>query len=207
MLFYLNRTMLNHFQLINQEYLITDRESSNTDPCYELEPGKAEYRLYSYMSTLFNGTTILDIGTNLGRSAIALSHNLSNQVISYDIEDHIKSKEYRIFRKPNIEFRLKNVLDDLTPAFLENVKLVMIDICHTGPPERVIMDKLWECGFRGVVLLDDIWHPEQQYRDGMQKMWTELPWRKYDITGVGHWSGTGLVVMNEDDEVVIDANP
>ena len=72
----------------------------------------------------------------------------------------------------------------------------MIDICHTGPPERAIMDKLWECGFRGVVLLDDIWHPEQQYRDGMQAMWTELPWRKYDVTGLGHWSGTGLVVMN-----------
>jgi hypothetical protein len=67
------------------------------------------------------------------------------------------------------------------------------------------MDKLWECGFRGIVLLDDIWHPDPSFREGMQRMWNDLPWRKHDITLLGHWSGTGLVFMNETDILQIDS--
>jgi len=194
MKFILNKPLLNEFEMQNQEYLVDLTY-------YNLEAGQAEYRLYSYTSTLFNNITILDIGTNQGRSAVALSHNPNNHVISYDIQDHIHRRDYRLFTKPNMEFRLKNVLDDITPEFIQskNVQFVMIDICHTGPPERMIMDKLWESGFRGIVLLDDIWHPQQNFREGMQKMWNELPWRKYDITPLGHWSGTGLVFMNDTD--------
>lgn len=190
----LNKPLLNAFEMQNQEYLVDTTY-------YNLEAGQGEYRLYSYISTLFNNITILDIGTNQGRSAVALSHNPNNHVISYDIQDHIHRRDYKLFTKTNMEFHVKNVLDDITPEFIQskNVQFVMIDICHTGPPERMIMDKLWESGFRGVVLLDDIWHPEQQYRDGMQKMMNALPWRKYDITSFGHWSGTGLIFMNDTD--------
>jgi predicted O-methyltransferase YrrM len=166
--------------------------------CYTLEAGNGEYRLYSYLSTLFDNITILDIGTNQGRSAVALSHNPNNHVISYDIEDHIHTREYKLFEKSNIEFKLKNVMEDLTTEFIQskNIKLVMIDICHTGPPEREIMDRLSACGFKGIVILDDIWHPEIHFQEGMQKMWNELPWRKRDISELGHWSGTGIVYFD-----------
>ena len=186
-----DKPTLDSFEMKNQEYLVDTQY-------YMLEAGKAEYRLYSYLSTLFDDITILDIGTNQGRSAVALSHNPRNHVISYDIQDHINSKTYKLFEKPNMEFHIKNVLDDLTPEFIRerNVKFVMIDICHTGPPERKIMDRLEECGFKGIVLLDDIWHPDSSFRDGMQKMWTELPWRKKDISEIGHWSGTGIVYFD-----------
>jgi predicted O-methyltransferase YrrM len=192
----LNKSNLNAFEMQNQDYLVDTMY-------YNLEAGQAEYRLYSYMSTLFDNVTILDIGTNQGRSAVALSHNPTNHVISYDIEDHIHSRDYNLFTKSNMEFHVKNVVEDITPEFIEskNVQLVMIDICHTGPPEREIMDKLWDSGFRGTVLLDDIWHPESRFRDDMQKMWNELPWQKYDVTSVGHWSGTGLVFMNDTDSL------
>lgn len=192
----LNKSNLNAFEMQNQDYLVDITY-------YNLEAGQAEYRLYSYMSTLFDNVTILDIGTNQGRSAVALSHNPTNHVISYDIQDYIRSKDYKLFTKPNMEFHVKNVMEDITPEFIEskNVQLVMIDICHTGPPERKIMDKLWDSGFRGTVLLDDIWHPESRFRDGMQQMWNELPWQKYDISSIGHWSGTGLVFMNDTDSL------
>ena len=52
---------------------------------YFLEaPGKEHYRLLSYISTLYNGVTILDIGTYKGCSALALSFNPSNKVVSFD---------------------------------------------------------------------------------------------------------------------------
>jgi len=192
----LKNSSLNAFEMQNHDYLVDTTY-------YNLEAGQAEYRLYSYMSTLFDNVTILDIGTNQGRSAVALSHNPNNHVISYDIQDHINTRDYKLFTKPNMEFHVKNVLEDITPEFIQskNVQLVMIDICHTGPPEREIMEKLWDCGYRGTVLLDDIWHPDPSFRDGMQQMWNELPWPKYDVTSLGHWSGTGLVFMNNNDSL------
>jgi len=51
------------------------------------EPGISEYKLYAYLSTFFNDTIILDIGTRTGGSALALSYNLNNKVISYDLQE------------------------------------------------------------------------------------------------------------------------
>ena len=45
-----------------------------------LPAGQSEYRFYAYLSTFFNNTTILDIGTRTGGSALALSYNPTNQV-------------------------------------------------------------------------------------------------------------------------------
>ena len=50
-----------------------------------LPAGQSEYKLYAYLSTFFNKSTILDIGTRVGGSALALSYNPTNQVISYDL--------------------------------------------------------------------------------------------------------------------------
>ena len=50
-----------------------------------LPAGQSEYRFYAYMSTWFNNTTILDIGTRTGGSALALSYNPTNKVRSYDL--------------------------------------------------------------------------------------------------------------------------
>jgi hypothetical protein len=111
--------------------------------------------------------------------------------------DCIHRRDLPLFSKPNIEFLVKNVLDDITPEFVveKNVQLVMIDICHYGSVERHIMDRLYACGFRGLVLLDDIHHPDISMKTPMEQMWNELPWPKWDITSVGHWSGTGLVSL------------
>ena len=190
----LDKRELDRFPLQNQDYLVDTTY-------YELPSGQAEYRLYSYMSTLFNGITILDIGTSQGRSAIALSHNPTNHVISYDIEDHIHNRDYKLFSKSNTEFHVKNVLDDITSEFVAShrIQLVMIDICHFGGVERRIMDALYACGFRGLILLDDIHHPDPSMREPMEKMWAELPWQKWDVSDVGHYSGTGLVSMQEVD--------
>jgi len=44
------------------------------------EPGKEHYKLLSYLSTLFNNSNILDIGTHLGHSSLALSYNKTNTI-------------------------------------------------------------------------------------------------------------------------------
>ena len=185
----LSNILLDNFVLKNQEYLVNEKY-------YDLESGKQEYRLYSYLSTLFDNCYILDIGTLDGRSAVALSHNDTNKVISYNIIDQIRNENHKIYSKHNIEFRIKNVLDDLTREFVEKLKIVMIDIDHFGKIESLIMNKLYKMGFSGIILLDDIHHPQPKERILMENLWKNINLKKYDVTKYGHFSGTGIVIMN-----------
>ena len=50
----ISNQILDNFKLINHEYLVTQEY-------YETKSGVQEYRLYSYLSTFFNNTIILDI--------------------------------------------------------------------------------------------------------------------------------------------------
>ena len=192
-----SNTILNEFQLKNESYLVNSKH-------YQDLSGVQEYRLYSYLSTFFNNTTILDIGTYDGRSAVALSHNETNNVVSYDIVDHIKNPNHKIYTKPNIEFRIKNVLDDLTIELMRNVKIVMIDIDHFEVIEKQIIDRLYELNFSGIILLDDIIHPYPREFECMQLLWNNINHVKYDVTRYGHLSGTGIVLMNTDIEFSFD---
>ncbi len=55
------------------------------------QPGTEHHQLLAYLSTMFEGRTIFDIGTHLGDSAHALSYNKSNQVHSFDVVDKVPS--------------------------------------------------------------------------------------------------------------------
>jgi len=191
----LTNTILNEFNMKNFEYLVNPTY-------YNLKSGEQEYRLYSYISTLFNNTIILDLGTSTGTSALALSHNDNNKVISYDILDCINDKSHMIYSKKNIEFKIKNVLEDLNEEFIKNIKIVMIDIDHYGSEEQKIIDKLYELNFSGIILLDDVfYHPDNEINKCMKNLWDNLSYEKsikYDITKYGHWSGTGIILMNTD---------
>jgi len=192
----ISNSFLDNFQLKNKEYLVDETY-------YDLPSGQQEYHLYSYLSTLFNNTTILDIGTHTGRSAVALSHNESNKVISYNIIDDIQNPTHKIYTKSNIEFRVKDVLEDLTKDFLSNVRLIILDIDHFETMETKIIQKLDELQFSGILILDDIHHPHPIMRDCMQRLWNKLPYRKMDITKYAHFSGTGIVFMNTDIQLTL----
>lgn len=194
-----SNTILSNFKLINSEYLVENQ-------FYDLLPGQQEYQLYSYLTTFFNDVTILDIGTFNGRSAIALSHNPTNKVISYDIVDMIKNPEHIIYTKPNIEFRIKNVLDDLNEELVSKVRIVSIDIDHLEIIESQIIRRLEELQFSGIILLDDIHHPNPIMNDCMQRLWNQISHPKIDITPLAHWSGTGVVLMNTDVSLDVQTN-
>ena len=107
-----------------------------------------------------------------------------------------------LYSKKNIEFKIKNVLEDLNEEFIKNIKIVMIDIDHYGSEEQKIIDKLYELNFSGIILLDDIfYHPVKEINKCMKNLWDNLSYEKsikYDITEYGHWSGTGIILMNTD---------
>lgn len=187
----ISNEILDKFELKNHRYLVDSHY-------YDLKSGQQEYRLYSYLTTFFNNCIILDIGTHQGRSAVSLSHNSCNKVISYNIVDQISDKSHLINKKLNIEFRIKNVLDDLNEDFVKKLKIVMIDIDHFGRIESLILNKLYQCGFSGIILLDDIHHPQPREKLLMENLWKNINLKKYDLTPYGHFSGTGVVIMNSD---------
>jgi predicted O-methyltransferase YrrM len=194
----LNNTELDNFTMKNFEYLVTPTY-------YNLKSGKQEYKLYSYLTTFFNETVILDIGTSHGTSAVALSHNINNKVISYDIVDCIRNPNHIIYKKENIEFKIKNVLQDLNSDFLKNIKIIMIDIDHYGEMEQKIIEKLIELNFSGIVILDDVFnHPDHYINYCMKKIWDNIKTPKFNVTKYGHWSGTGIILMNTDINIILD---
>lgn len=198
----LNNLYLDEFKMINFEYLVTSTY-------YNLNSGEQEYRLYSYLSTLFNDTIILDLGTSHGTSAVALSHNINNKVITYDIINCINNDNHLIYKKHNIEFRIKNVLDDLNEEFVSKIKIVMIDIDHYGNVEKDIIDKLYKLNFSGIIILDDVFnHPDYEINNCMNTLWNKLDTykntKKVDVSKYGHWTGTGILLMNTDIELILD---
>ena len=147
--------------------------------------GHTEYHLYAYLSHLVNNTSILDIGTLFGGSALALSDNHNNSVISYDlmsIETHIPGN----FEKENIVLEVRNFMED--DLDYSNVDFILIDVDpHDGKQEPPMIQFLVDKGFEGLILLDDILLP------GITPMWNSLEYEKYNVTEIGHYSGTGIL--------------
>jgi len=146
-------------------------------------PGVEPYALYAYYSNkLPKGSTISDLGTLQGLSALALSSNKGVKVESYDID---QSKN--IVEKYNIEFILGNCFDHIESILKSDLILVDIDP-HDGIQEMDFYDILKENNYKGLTLWDDIHH-----NLGMNNFWHKAELAKIDLTQYGHHSGTGVI--------------
>ena len=165
--------------------------------------GYQHYRLLAYLSTLCDHTTILDIGTQYGDSAYALSYNPTNTVHTIDIA-HM-DRGVGICAQGNIRYHYDDlfatgaladaVREQWTPLILSS-PLIMLDVDpHNGTMEWGFFQFLCRIGYRGIVVCDDILHFE-----GMRnEFWGRIPKDQpdlvsvYDFTQFGHWSGTGIL--------------
>ncbi len=144
---------------------------------------REHYRLIAYLSTLFDDVTIFDIGTNLGYSALALSYNNANKIISYDI---VECKELNCAEElSTIEYLIGDVLTD---DRLLGSPLIMLDTDHDGVFENRCYRFLKENAYSGLLFLDDI-----HLFPPMKAFWNSIFEPKQDLTDLGHWSGSGLV--------------
>ncbi len=67
---------------------------------------------------------------------------------------------------------------------------IMLDIDHSGKTEKEILDFLVDNNWHGHLLLDDIY-----LNNAMKDFWNNITLEKYDLTHIGHFSGTGLVIL------------
>jgi hypothetical protein len=149
---------------------------------FYMDAGLEHYRLLVFISKLYNGVNLLDIGSYQGSSAIALSFNKKNKVISYDIEHQPEIADIKI---SNIEFIKGNVLKHEIDA-----PFILLDTYHDGTFEQEFVNHLLKIKYKGLVMFDDI-HLNKE----MSNFWNGLKNEKYDLTEIGHHSGTGIAIF------------
>ena len=158
---------------------------------FNLEAGKEHYKLLAYFSKVLTCKKLVDIGTYLGFSSVALSYDTEKHVESYDIfnwlpDDDTVTAESR----ENVTLNVGDYMSDFNDI-IKDTDFILIDIDHTGATEKEIMNILRDVGYKGLVMLDDI-----GLNEDMKKFWDEIPEKKIDISSVGHWSRTGLVIFD-----------
>lgn len=152
--------------------------------------GEAHYRLLAYISTLFNNALFVDIGTFHGWSALALSNNKNNKIMTYDLFNFVDKEEKSIKNISNIEIKQKNILEEI--HILDDASLVFLDVDpHDGIQERQIYEKILTTNFNGILICDDI-----KLRYEMMHFWESIQLPKKDVSYLGHSTGTGIVYFS-----------
>lgn len=154
---------------------------SNPSPWYEKKVGE-HYRLLAEVCAGKN--LVFDVGTYQGYSAAAMS--TAKKVVSYDVANHRLVKEDEL---PNVEFRIGDILNDIRA---KDADVILLDTFHDGSFERKFYYHLKNIGFKGLLIVDDIY-----YNKAMKDFWQIMEYRKVDMTLVGHHTGTGFVYFNE----------
>lgn len=144
------------------------------------------YRLLAYISSKLSYNTIFDIGTFYGHSSLALSQNKTVKVVSYDIEN---VRNLRVYPH-NVEYAIGDFRKD---PRLFHAPFIMIDVApHDGIQEAEFHKFFIDSGYKGVTLWDDInW--SKQMIDWWDSV-NEPNVIKLDISKIGHFSGTGLII-------------
>lgn len=167
---------------IDTKYI--EQYASFTNISYMSWPsGREHYRLLMFVSNLFDNSLIYDVGTNRTMSALALSMNPKNKVKSYDVVKVLPENP----PVQNVEYILGNCTQD---SDLINAPFIFLDVNHDGLFEMEFYNHLKQINYKGMLMLDDI-----HLNEPMKQYWNQFQEPKYDLTGIGHWSGTGLVVF------------
>jgi hypothetical protein len=80
-----------------------------------------------------------------------------------------------------------------------SIDIIMIDVDpHDGIKEREFVDFLYNKNWKGILVLDDILPNWPVIIPGanpvaMNEWWMSIEEEKYDVSDIGHFSGTGIV--------------
>ena len=84
---------------------------------------------------------------------------------------------------------MTNCLNDIETLIKSD--FISLDIGHDAIVEQEILMALVDNGYKGLLFLDDI-HLNQEMHD----WWNGITIPKIDLTPLGHYSGTGIVVFD-----------
>ena len=179
------------------------------------------YVILSHLSTYFNNSIIVDLGTLTGASAQALSYNESNTVYTYDVlEDGTAIQRFARVECENIKYIIGDcirdnwtgmvMLDGVSPMsdkkiFLSS-ELIFLDVDpNDGRQENDVLNFLISNNWKGIMVCDDIGFGIEvpNSHPGMRDWWDSIDLPKYDISNNIYASGTGTGIICFDNQEVI----
>ena len=162
--------------------------------------------ILAYLSTCFNDSIIIDLGTLYGNSAAALAYNKSNKVYTYDVESKEEAiSKFELEEFKNIEYIITNCIKNNwnrqsdRDIFLSS-KLIFLDVDpHDGIQEQVVLSFLVDNDWKGIMVCDDVGAPwiEQPLHLAMRDWWNSIDLLKFDI--INRYSsptGTGIICFD-----------
>ena len=181
------------------------------------------YAILSYLSTYFNNSVIVDLGTHRGESAAALAYNKSNKVYTYDIS--LREEVADILNKVEFE-NIKYIIADCIEnnwsgmAMLEGVlpksdkeiflssELIFMDVDpQNGIQEDKVLNFLISNNWKGIMVCDDIGTGRELGKENahpqMRDWWNTMNLPKYDISKNYYAAGTGTGVICFNNQEVI----
>lgn len=182
-----------NFQSLRDVVLWKDSVHSYDADALFYGAGNQHYQLLAAISSsLPEGSRVLEIGTRIGMSALAIMHgNRQISLTTCDLEDNIpEGKSVKAF-SDDIKFLVKDGFELLESDPPWDVIFIDVDP-HDGVQERRMINRLIELNFQGILLLDDI-----HLNSDMNALWDWIPVKKIDLTNIGHNSGTGAVLFGE----------
>jgi predicted O-methyltransferase YrrM len=182
-----------------------ENEFSCAYNCFFQQPGENHYHLFANISNQLNNSTIIDLGTYRGMSALALSYNDTNIVHTFDVENDYSNRNYtvyqdqQIFKKNNINRHIYNLFSNDMSEDIKNL-LLSSDIIFMDAGDHLskqleffLIDFIRKNDYKGLVIWDDIY-----LNADMKTVWDSIPSsEKIDVTKYGHFSGTGLWTLNK----------
>ena len=179
------------------------------------------YVILSHLSTYFNNSIIVDMGTLTGGSAQALAYNKSNTVYTYDVlEDGTAIQRFARVECENIKYIIGDcirdnwagmvMLDGVPPMsdkkiFLSS-ELIFLDVDpHDGRQENDVLNFLISNNWKGIMVCDDIGLGKEipNSHPPMREWWDRIDLPKYDISNNIYASGTGTGIICFDNQKVI----
>ena len=187
---------------------------------YKKDFGLHYYSILACLSTYFNDSVIVELGTLHGKSAAALAYNKSNIVYTYDIkrqDEAVNRFEKEEFK--NIKYIISNCIEDnwhrqTDRDIILSSKLIFLDVDPPdgnvkGVQENKVLNFLISNNWKGILVCDDIgaeWIDEFRAAEyttlPIREWWDSIDLPKFNIIN-NYSSPTGTGIICFDDQEVI----
>jgi len=192
-------------EAIKEANKIDLREISQREPeepnFPDVWPGE-HYKLLAALVKTLKPKLVIEVGTALGHSALALKKFLpeDSKLVTFDIFEWDSLKGTLLNKNDFSDGNLVQEIGDLAQEkvfdkykeLISEADFIFIDAPKDIAFERELLKKMDTIEFKNnpIIMFDDIrlWN--------MLKIWREIKKPKLDITSFGHWSGTGLIDWN-----------
>lgn len=167
---------------------------------FTIWPGE-HYKLMAGFVKVLQPKVLIEIGTDTGLSSLAMKKYLppDGKLVTFDLRPWREVPEHDLVEADFADGRLEQRIADLADpdvfeenrSLLQRAQLFFIDGPKNLTFETALMKHLRTIQFDQppILIFDDT------RLTSMLKFWYELPMPKLDLTGLGHWSGTGMIEL------------